>query len=118
MNFPTLHFAASASVLPGHYINAIETQMQTIPCGRSQASKESKITWTKRDGSVATNNPRFTLDTSTGGLIVNRAVRNDTGSYNCSVMRIEDGDFKVTTYEMFFNVQCKHTHHIFQIFSI
>lgn len=92
--------------------------MQTIPCGRSQATKDSKVTWTKRDGSVATNNPRFTLDTATGGLIVNRAIRNDTGSYNCSVMRIEDGEFKVTTYEMFFNVQCMFVYLPFCYFNI
>ncbi|XP_065056206.1 protein turtle-like [Rhopilema esculentum] len=95
----------SASVLPGHYINAVENQMQTIPCGRTRVDSSSTVSWTGRNGARATNNPRFTLDTATGGLIINRADRNDSGSYNCSIMKIEGREFKITTYEMFFNVQ-------------
>ena len=96
---------ASSSVLPGHYIDAVENQMKTIPCGSDAVDSNAKITW-MRNGVEATKNPRFTLDTATGALVVNRADRNDSGSYNCSIMKIVKGRFTVVGYEMYFNVQC------------
>eukprot|EP00794_Sanderia_malayensis_P011289 gene11289-12470_t len=95
---------STASVLPGHYIDAVEGQMQSIPCGKDKAAKDSKLTW-KRNGADPTKNSRFTLDTASGSLVINRVNRRDAGSYNCSVMKIIEGEIKFHTYEMYFNVQ-------------
>ena len=105
LNSMQFSILASSSVLPGHYIDAVENQMKTIPCGSDAVDSNAKITW-MRNGVEATKNPRFTLDTATGALVVNRADRNDSGSYNCSIMKIVKGRFTVVGYEMYFNVQC------------
>ncbi len=80
--------------------------MKSIPCGPDEASKDSKLTW-KRNGADPTRNSRFTLNTASGSLVINRVNRKDSGSYNCSVMKIENGKIVFKTYEMYFNVQCK-----------
>ena len=99
---------ATASVLPGHYIDAIEGQMTSIPCGLDKVTKDSSLKW-KRNQVDPTKDSRFTLNPTSGALVINRVNRKDAGSYNCTIMTIKNGQLKFMTNQMYFNVQCEST---------
>ena len=100
---------ASASVIPGNYINAKENVKTTVPCGKGKVMEGATITWT-RHGADVTKSLRFTVLAKTGGLLINTAKRDDSGLYQCSVKKRQkdSGAIMTLSHQMYLNVQCKY----------